>query len=234
MLFDLATWHAFTKLRLHTEYTLDFFNAATTYLGRAVRKFQHTTCDYYRTTELPQEHAARGHRTATLAAQQGRGASGSGPKVKKLNLLIYKFHALGDYPNTIRRFGTTDNYSTQTVCNISISLSCANCICPRVNLNTDVRNDASHGLESRREIWSKALHPKKLLSASSGRSTLPEKDSISRPSQMHSRDVLTHPHQTTISSPNPLVVPKTSLLGLGDEKRILHSRYVKRYSNITL
>jgi hypothetical protein len=232
MLFDLATWHAFAKLRLHTEYTLDSFDAATTYLGRAVRKFQLTTCDYYRTTELPQEHAARGRRTAALAAQQGRGASGSGPKIKKLNLLIYKFHALGDYPNTIRRFGTTDSYSTQTVCNISVSLSRANCICPRVSLNTDVRNDASRGLGSRREIWSKALQIKKLLSASSRRSILPEKDSISRPSQMHSCDALAHPHQIIISLPSPLVVLKTSLLGLGDEKRILHSRYVKRYSTI--
>jgi len=32
-----------------------------------------------------------------------------------LNLQTYKYHALGDYPNMIRRFGTTDNYTTQTV-----------------------------------------------------------------------------------------------------------------------
>lgn len=36
------------------------------------------------------------------------------PKV--LNLSTYKVHALGDYVNTIRTFGTTDSYSTQTVC----------------------------------------------------------------------------------------------------------------------
>ncbi|KAH7918173.1 hypothetical protein BV22DRAFT_1025018, partial [Leucogyrophana mollusca] len=33
---------------------------------------------------------------------------------KLLNLQTYKYHALGDYPNTIRRFGTTDSYTTQT------------------------------------------------------------------------------------------------------------------------
>jgi hypothetical protein len=37
------------------------------------------------------------------------------PKAKAFNLSTYKWHALGDYANTIRRYGTTDNYSTQTV-----------------------------------------------------------------------------------------------------------------------
>jgi hypothetical protein len=36
-------------------------------------------------------------------------------KQKKLNLRTYKHHALGDYVDTIRRFGTTDSYSTQPV-----------------------------------------------------------------------------------------------------------------------
>jgi hypothetical protein len=37
------------------------------------------------------------------------------PRTKTLNLTTYKVHALGDYVNTIRRFGTTDSYTTQTV-----------------------------------------------------------------------------------------------------------------------
>jgi hypothetical protein len=36
-------------------------------------------------------------------------------KTKRLNLSTYKFHALADYVPTIRMFGTTDSYSTQTV-----------------------------------------------------------------------------------------------------------------------
>ncbi|KAF8474549.1 hypothetical protein JB92DRAFT_2770763, partial [Gautieria morchelliformis] len=36
-----------------------------------------------------------------------------GKKPKTLNLLTYKFHALGDYILTIRWFRTTDSYSTQ-------------------------------------------------------------------------------------------------------------------------
>ena len=43
------------------------------------------------------------------------------PKTKIFNLSTYKWHALGDYVNTIRRYGTTDNYSTQTVSHLKIS-----------------------------------------------------------------------------------------------------------------
>ncbi|KAG1733550.1 hypothetical protein EDB19DRAFT_1639594 [Suillus lakei] len=118
LLFDLATWQAYAKLRLHTEDTLNFFDSATIVLGKSVRKFQRTTCAIYVTTELPHEHAARGRRLAALAAKQGalaKSKGGSRPKVKKLNINTYKFHALGDYPNTIRLRGTTDNYTTQPV-----------------------------------------------------------------------------------------------------------------------
>ena len=86
LLFDLATWHAYAKLRVHTEQTLTSFDA--------VRKFQRTTCMTYRTTELPQEHAARGRRTAALAAKQGLDIPtrhGSNPKTKSLNLSTYKY-----------------------------------------------------------------------------------------------------------------------------------------------
>jgi len=35
--------------------------------------------------------------------------------LKKFNLNTYKCHALGDYTTTIRRYGTTDSYSTELV-----------------------------------------------------------------------------------------------------------------------
>ena len=41
--------------------------------------------------------------------------SRSGRQPKQFSLKTYKYHALGDYCNTIRRFGTTDSYSTQPV-----------------------------------------------------------------------------------------------------------------------
>jgi hypothetical protein len=125
LLFDLAAWHGYAKLRLHTDDTLAFFDTATVVLGQSVRKFSKTICLYYHTTELPHEYAARGRRAAALASQQtvkdgkkkaaDSESTQAGPKLKKLNLETYKYHALGDYPNTIRRMGTTNNFSTQTV-----------------------------------------------------------------------------------------------------------------------
>jgi len=123
LLFDLATWHAYAKLRLHTDTTLNEFRTITTTLGRSVRTFIKEVCSQYRTTELPNEMAARGRRAAALAkSSHTPGASRRGAskktlksKPKKLNLSTYKYHALGDYPDLVARFGTTDNASTQTV-----------------------------------------------------------------------------------------------------------------------
>ncbi|KAI6112660.1 hypothetical protein F5141DRAFT_1003094, partial [Pisolithus sp. B1] len=119
LLFDLAVWHAYAKLRLHTDDTLNFFDAATIALGSSVRTFRDKVCPLYTTNELPQEHAARGRRQARQAAQAPNEDQG-GPndnisrrKPKYLNLHTYKYHALADYPNTIRQMGTTDNYNTQ-------------------------------------------------------------------------------------------------------------------------
>lgn len=117
LLFELATWHAYAKLRLHTTDTLNFFDASVRSLSQMVRKFVKTTCEAYVTLELPRETAARGRRGAAAANKSGvsipRRSTES--KRKKLNLQTYKYHALGDYPDTIRQRGTTDNYTTQTV-----------------------------------------------------------------------------------------------------------------------
>ena len=62
LLFVLATWHAYAKLRLHTETTLGFFEKMTTILGREIRNFKDLTGNMYETRELPQETTARGRR----------------------------------------------------------------------------------------------------------------------------------------------------------------------------
>lgn len=53
--------------------------------------------------------------TATTKTNSQLQKSSNGRQPKQFNLNTYKYHALGDYCNTIRRFGTTDSYSTQTV-----------------------------------------------------------------------------------------------------------------------
>lgn len=126
MLFRLAEWHALAKLRMHTESTLSRMEAVTTILGRELRKFAKTTCSAFSTVELPKEAAARSRRRARDQAKAGtsKESTGSGTtpgsqskqrKKKGLNLSTYKAHSLGDYVRTIRMFGTTDSYSTQTV-----------------------------------------------------------------------------------------------------------------------
>jgi len=39
----------------------------------------------------------------------------NGQRRKEFNLQTYKYHSLGDYADTICRFGTTDSFSTETV-----------------------------------------------------------------------------------------------------------------------
>jgi len=133
LLFELATWHSLAKLRLHTERTLDYLDTSTTHLGWFLRKFSRETKKVYLTKELPSEEAARGRRHAAKVAKAATGSIPTGDqaatanpnpkgkekvdqtKLRYLNLSTYKLHALGDYVQSIRQFGTTDNYTTQVV-----------------------------------------------------------------------------------------------------------------------
>ena len=84
-----------------------FFDNAIAHLRHSVHKFQATTYSTYQTTELPQESVTRARRHAALVAKDPQHTTGrenattSMPRVKKLNLLTYKYHALADYPDTI-------------------------------------------------------------------------------------------------------------------------------------
>jgi len=120
LLFELATWHALGKLRLHTETTLHFLDNSTTRLGRALRRFKDVTCDAFVTQELPKEVAARGRRKPAYSKKGKSKAppkktASDGPRTRLFNMSTYKLHALGDYVKSIWLFGTTDNFSTQVV-----------------------------------------------------------------------------------------------------------------------
>lgn len=58
-------------------------------------------------SQTPAEESSQAPSPAVSAAK--------GKRPKTLNLFIYKLHALGDYTETIRLFGTSDSYSTQIV-----------------------------------------------------------------------------------------------------------------------
>ena len=130
----MAHWHGLAKLRMHTDVTLELLSQVTISLGTKIRAFQEKTCAAFSTYKLERERAARVWRQDKIKkaavgtnsnAQKGTKAttrtnsqpqkSSSGTQPKQFNLNSYKYHALGDYCNTIRRFGTTDSYSTQPV-----------------------------------------------------------------------------------------------------------------------
>ena len=116
LIFLLATWHAYAKLRLHTDNTLNSFEALTKPLGAALRNFGGKFSDRFETKELPKETDARKQREAAKMSQGkvSNKRKGTGTKVK-FSLSTYKLHALGDYADTIRWRGMTDSYSTQMV-----------------------------------------------------------------------------------------------------------------------
>ena len=117
LLYRTAEWHAFAKLRLHAESTLQHLERLTAELGQLMRKFRDATQSGFVILELPKETVARKQRQKSGKGKEKAAAEGntSGRKPKILNLTTYKWHALGDYVRTIRLFGGTDGFSTQVV-----------------------------------------------------------------------------------------------------------------------
>jgi hypothetical protein len=104
---------------MHIDPTLDIMSEVTASLGNSFRAFKKKTCSAYHTQELPREKDARERRDQKKKQADSAEENGKrGPKpreAKELKLNTYKFHAIGDYVSTIRRYGTTDSYTTQTV-----------------------------------------------------------------------------------------------------------------------
>lgn len=130
----MAQWHGLAKLRLHTDDTLVHLDKLTTDLGDQLRKFKKKTCSAFETKELPRETLARKNtknrssakkakkKAATEQPKNSSAKSSAKPptehrkphkRVFKIN--TYKNHALGHYVEIIRRYGTTDSYSTESV-----------------------------------------------------------------------------------------------------------------------
>ena len=101
---------------MHTDSTLDTMERVTIRLAQQMRKFASETCPAFVTKELRCEAESRRRRQVQEGPTKTiRSSSSDVRKPKTLNLQTYKMHALGDYPNQIRMFGTTDSFSTQSV-----------------------------------------------------------------------------------------------------------------------
>jgi hypothetical protein len=104
---------------MHTDITLTILDEETTILGSQLRSLKSETCAAYQACELKREAASRARR------DHKKGSPATKPqerRAKTLNLNTYKVHALGDYVNTIKQYGTTDSYNSQIVSFFSVLL----------------------------------------------------------------------------------------------------------------
>ncbi|KAL1750714.1 hypothetical protein FB107DRAFT_294399 [Schizophyllum commune] len=105
LLYRTAEWHATAKLRMHTDATLKLLDELTREFGALAREFEQLSAAQFATVETPKEATARARREMnknTAAAGQPNLA------------LTMSRRPPSDYSSTIRRYGTTDSYTTQT------------------------------------------------------------------------------------------------------------------------
>ncbi|KAJ7016995.1 hypothetical protein C8F04DRAFT_1339278 [Mycena alexandri] len=79
LIFTLATWHAYGKLRMHSSSSIGAFRNVTAEFSASARHFKRTTCKAYTTYELPKEQERRGRRDA---AKDPNRVTASSAKVK--------------------------------------------------------------------------------------------------------------------------------------------------------
>ena len=122
LLFICAHWHGLAKLCLHLDNTLDIMDDMIVKLGSQFYEFCDRICPQFQTCELPHEVVAHQrhcrNKTTTLEETQQLNLARIHAKRHSIWILTYKYHLLGDYTSTICRFGTTDSYSTTTVCRL--------------------------------------------------------------------------------------------------------------------
>ncbi|PPR08295.1 hypothetical protein CVT24_002453, partial [Panaeolus cyanescens] len=107
VLYHAAEWHALAKLRMHTDSTLTLLERITCDFAALVREFRNSTCSAFATVELPREAEARQRRE--LKDLESNGTSSSRQANQELQLQP-QGKKVADH---IRRFGTSDSYSTQ-------------------------------------------------------------------------------------------------------------------------
>jgi hypothetical protein len=156
LLFIMALWHGFAKMRLHTDTTVAILRGLTSELGRLLQQFKSKVCTSYQTEETPAEHSRRLRRLSRNMGQLGRENADSEADLivhaaasssrrsrtvkKEYNLSTYKLHALGHYADTIIRFGSTTSYSSQTVCFVPCMLR----LYPQLTISDPYQGERAH------------------------------------------------------------------------------------------
>ena len=103
---------ACTPIRLWTFYpaSLDLWETACATLRQ--RQLQHLRLENW---SMSGQHQEKSVTSGASKSKRPMAPDSKARKQKKINLMTYKYHALGHYVDTIRCFGTTDSYSTQPV-----------------------------------------------------------------------------------------------------------------------
>ena len=108
LLFVLATWHTFTKLRMHSTSTVTIFDGVMKTLGQLLQRFNDHVCPKYNTRETPSQLKKRASCKALEAAKSQLPATANlkdtekvAPTKHNFNLAAYKPHALGHYSSWI-------------------------------------------------------------------------------------------------------------------------------------
>jgi hypothetical protein len=99
-----------------TDSEIDSLEQATQLLGQLIRKFTKDSFKYD-TKETPAE-VRRRKRQATDKLSKGEAAEAQeniGARSRKFNMETAKLHFLGDYAESLRKYGTTDGYSSTIV-----------------------------------------------------------------------------------------------------------------------
>ncbi|KAG9079804.1 hypothetical protein FRC06_007449 [Ceratobasidium sp. 370] len=125
LIFVMAHWHTLAKLRVHTATTIDMLRTQTTILARRLRHFEANIAPRYTVVETDREHELRKQQETRRALATGNVAQSTESRKRsvKYNLTAYKLHAVGDYPDAIKLFGTTDSYSTQIISSFATHFS---------------------------------------------------------------------------------------------------------------
>ena len=121
LLLTFATWHALAKLHIHTETSLRLLDTATTALGNALRYFARVTCPEFNTFETSAEYTKRQRQHAATTSTTAPLPTSRQPR--SFSLKTIKLHFLGDYVSCIKMFGTTDNYNSAIVRQVSVHSS---------------------------------------------------------------------------------------------------------------
>lgn len=123
LIFTCAHWHGLAKLCMHTNEMLDLLDSETVRIGAALRTFTNKMCPAFETRELKSEIDAQNRRRKKASGNFASKDSQTLAKRKTFNNRTIKCHFLGDHSKSIRRFGTTDSYSTEPVRSSGISHS---------------------------------------------------------------------------------------------------------------